>query len=79
MFDFEKNAKKVKKTKLIGATPKKIMKRVGVTEKDKKGNGKETVNKRKKHDRDLLDILQSEYKDNSYVQKISKTFLKRRL
>ena len=75
----KKNTKKVKKTKLIGTSPKKIMKRVGVKEKDKKGNGKETVNKRKKHDRDLLDILQSEYKDNSYVQKISKTFLKRRL
>jgi hypothetical protein len=75
----KKNTKKVKKTKLIGTNPKKIIKRVGVKEKEKKGNGKETVSKRKKHDRDLLDILQSEYKDNSYVQKISKTFLKRRL
>ena len=75
----KKNAKKVKKTKLIGTNPKKIIKRVGVKEKEKKGNGKETISKRKKHDRDLLDILQSEYKDNSYVQKISKTFLKRRL
>jgi hypothetical protein len=75
----KKNTKKVKKTKLIGTSPKKIIKRVGVKEKEKKGNGKETVSKRKKHDRDLLDILQSEYKDNSYVQKISKTFLKRRL
>ena len=75
----KKNSKKVKKTKLIGTNPKKIIKRVGIKGKDKKGNGKETVSKRKKHDRDLLDILQSEYKDNSYVQKISKTFLKRRL
>jgi len=77
----KKNSKKVKKTNLIGTNLKKIMKRVGVKEKDKdkKGNGKESVSKHKKHDRDLLDILQEEYKDNSYVQKISKTFLKRRL
>ena len=75
----KKNTKKVKKTNLIGTNLKKIVKRVGVKEKDKKVNGKETVSKHKKHDRDLLDILQDEYKDNSYVQNISKTFLKRRL
>ena len=75
----KKNTKKVKKTNLIGTNLKKIVKRVGVKEKDKKVNRKEIVSKHKKHDRDLLDILQEEYKDNNYVQKISKTFLRRRL
>ena len=75
----KKNTKKVKKTNFIGTNLKKIVKRVGVKEKDKKVNRKEIVSKHKKHDRDLLDILQEEYKDNNYVQKISKTFLRRRL
>ena len=78
-LSLKKNSKKIKKNKLIGTNTKKIIKRVGTKEKDKKGNGKETVSKSKKRDRDLLDILQNEYKDNNYVQKISKTFLKRRL
>ena len=73
----KKNVKKMKKPKLIGTNPKKILKRAGV--KEKKNNGKEKTSKNKKPDRDLLEILQNEYKDNSYVQKISKTFFKRRL
>jgi hypothetical protein len=83
----KKNIKKIKKNKLIGINPKKIIKRANIKEKEKekdkdkekKINGKEPRSKAKKHDKDLLDILQSEYKDNSYIQKISKTFLKRRL
>ena len=73
----KKNVKKMKKPKLIGTNPKKMLKRAGV--KEKKNNGKEKTSKNKKPDRDLLEILQNEYKDNSYVQKISKTFFKRRL
>ena len=75
----KKNNKKIKKNKIIGINPKKILKRVGVKEKIKKGNSKEPGTKNKKQDRDLLDIIQNEYKDNSYIQKISKTFFKRRL
>ena len=79
----KKNSKKIKKTKLIGTNPKKILKRAGIKEKDKEKknqNSKETEKKIKKKDsKDLLDILQNEYKDNSYIQKISKTFYKRRL
>ena len=75
----KKNVKKLKKTKLIGTNSKKILKRAGGKEKEKKSNGKESRAKSKKQERDLLDILQNEYKDNSYVQKISKTFFKRRL
>ena len=83
----KKNCKKVKKNKLIGINPKKIIKRASLKEKDKKKdkdkekkiNGKEPRSKAKKHDKDLLEVIQSEYKDNSYIQKISKTFLKRRL
>ena len=79
----KKNSKKIKKTKLIGTNTKKILKRAGIKEKDKEKknqNGKDTEKKNKKQDsKDLLDILQNEYKDNSYIQKISKTFYKRRL
>ena len=79
----KKNSKKIKKTKLIGTNTKKILKRAGIKEKDKEKknqNGKETEKKNKKQEsKDLLDILQNEYKDNSYIQKISKTFYKRRL
>jgi len=74
----KKNAKKIKKNKIIGANPKKILKRAGVKEKRKKE--KEPGNKGKRIDKEnLLDILQNEFKDNNYIQKISKTFLKRRL
>ena len=79
----KKNSKKIKKTKLISTNTKKILKRAGIKEKDKEKknqNGKETEKKNKKQEsKDLLDILQNEYKDNSYIQKISKTFYKRRL
>ena len=69
----KKNSKKIKKTKLIGTNTKKILKRAGIKEKDKEKKNK------KQESKDLLDILQNEYKDNSYIQKISKTFYKRRL
>ena len=75
----KKNSKKIKKNKIIGINPKKILKRVGIKEKNKKGNGKEHGTKNKKQEKDLLDIIQNEYKDNIYIQKISKTFFKRRL
>ena len=79
----KKNSKKIKKTKLIGTNSKKFLKRAGIKEKDKEKkiqNAKETEKKNKKRDsKDLLNILQIEYKDNSYIQKISKTFYKRRL
>ena len=75
----KKNIKKPKKTKLIGPTSKKILKRAGMKEKEKKSSIKESGTKSKKHDRDLLEVLKDEFKDNYYVQKISKTFLKRRL
>ena len=75
----KKNVKKLKKPKLIGTNTKKILKRAGVKEKEKKPNEKESAKKSKKPDKDLLEILQNEYQDNSYIQKISKTFFKRRL
>ena len=45
--------------------------------KDKKN--KEQTPRRKKKDRNLLELLQKEYPTNAYVQKVSKTFLSRRL
>ena len=55
---------------------KKIKKRLSLS-KDKKLNS--SANRRKKVDKDLLEILQKQYPTSSYVQKISKTFLRRRL
>ena len=75
----KKNVKKLKKPKLLGTNTKRILKRVGVKVKEKKSNRKEMATKSRKPDKDLLEILQNEYKDNSYIQKISKTFFKRRL
>ena len=45
----------------------------------KKNDEKKSTTKKSKNSTDLLEILQNEYKDNYYIQKISKTFLKRRL
>lgn len=49
----------------------------------KKLNGKSNPNslnsKKKKVDRDLLEIVQNQFPTSNYVQKISKTFLRRRL
>ena len=56
---------------------KKSMKKLGKAKGKDKNNSQPP--KRKKKDRDLLERLQSEYPSNSYVQKVSKTFLSRRL
>ena len=56
---------------------KKSMKKLGKN-KGKDKNSQQPP-KRKKKDRDLLERLQKEYPSNSYVQKVSKTFLSRRL
>ena len=78
----KKNNKKNKITKLIGINSNKIMKKLGQNsaKKAKKLEEKNhSVVKSKKNSIDLLEALQEEYKDNYYIQKISKTFLKRRL
>jgi hypothetical protein len=55
---------------------KKIKKRLSLS-KDKKISS--SANRRKKLDKDLLEVLQNQFPTSSYVQKISKTFLRRRL
>ena len=60
----------------INKNNKKIKKRLSLS-KDKKLNS--SANRRKKVDKDLLEILQKQFPTSSYVQKISKTFLRRRL
>ena len=78
----KKNNQKNKITKLIGISSNKIMKKLGKNsaKKAKKLEEKNhSVVKSKKNSIDLLEALQEEYKDNYYIQKISKTFLKRRL
>ena len=77
----KKNNKKNKITKLIGINSNKIIKKLGSNsaQKLKKLEEKKSTTKSKKNSTDLLDALQEEYKDNYYIQKISKTFLKRRL
>ena len=47
-----------------------------ILSKDKKTTSN---NKRKKVDKDLLEVLQEQFPTSNYVQKISKTFLRRRL
>ena len=73
------NNKKNKITKLIGINSNKILKKLGPNQKMKKNDEKKSTTKKSKNSTDLLEILQNEYKDNYYIQKISKTFLKRRL
>ena len=76
----KKNNKKNKITKLIGINSNKILKKLGSNSKQKKiDEKKDSIKKSKHNSTDLLEALQEEYKDNYYIQKISKTFLKRRL
>jgi hypothetical protein len=77
-FSKKNNNKKNKITKLIGINSNKILKKLGQN-KPKKNDEKKSTTKKSKTSTDLLDLLQNEYKDNHYIQKISKTFLKRRL
>ena len=75
-----KNSKKNKIQKLIGINSNKILKKLGSNSKPKKPETKnESIKKSKHNSNDLLEALQEEYKDNYYIQKLSKTFLKRRL
>ena len=71
----KKGTKKGKenKTKLksLGGNRKKLS--------NKNTNNANNVNKKKKASKDLLEIIQNEFPSSSYVQKISQTFLKRRL
>ena len=78
IFLKKNNNKKNKITKLIGINSNKILKKLGQN-KPKKNDEKKSTTKKSKTSTDLLDLLQNEYKDNHYIQKISKTFLKRRL
>ena len=55
---------------------KKIKKRLSLSKDKKIGS---SANRRKKLDKDLLEVLQNQFPTSSYVQKISKTFLRRRL
>ena len=80
----KKNNKKNKITKLIGINSNKILKKLGQNNSAQKPNNKKidekkSTTKKSKTSLDLLEQLQNEYQDNYYIQKISKTFLKRRL
>ena len=75
-----RNNKKNNIKKLIGINSNKILKKLGSNSKPKKPEAKnESIKKSKHNSNDLLEALQEEYKDNYYIQKLSKTFLKRRL
>ena len=76
----KRNNKKNNIKKLIGINSNKILKKLGSNSKAKKPDTKNGSIKKSKHNSiDLLEALQEEYKDNYYIQKLSKTFLKRRL
>ena len=76
----KRNNKKNNIKKLIGINSNKILKKLGSNSKPKKPETKnESIKKSKHNSNDLLEALQEEYKDNYYIQKLSKTFLKRRL
>ena len=76
----KRNNKKNNIKKLIGINSNKILKKLGSNSKAKKLETKNCSIKKSKHNSiDLLEALQEEYKDNYYIQKLSKTFLKRRL
>ena len=47
--------------------------------KEKSTTKNSTIKHKKQESKDLLELIQEEFKDDAYVQKISKTFLKRRL
>jgi hypothetical protein len=74
-----KHSNKVKRSKKTNSKKniKKSVKKTGSKAKDKKNSQK--GQKRPKKSKDLLEILHQEFPDNSYIQKISKTFLSRRL
>ncbi len=75
-----RNNKKNNIKKLIGINSNKILKKLSSNTKPKKQEAKnESIKKSKHNSNDLLEALQEEYKDNYYIQKLSKTFLKRRL
>ncbi len=57
---------------------KKSLKKIGTSKTKDKKNGQQMPRKKKK-EKDLLEILQKEFPSNAYVQKVSKTFLSRRL
>ena len=73
----KENVKLKKPKKAQVSKSKKIVKRLGGNVKDKKNIIEKP--KKKKKDRDLLELLQKNYPTNAYVKKISKTFLSRRL
>jgi hypothetical protein len=73
-FKTKKN-RNIKKPNSNSNKNKKIKKRLSLS-KEKKIN---SANRRKKVDKDLLEVLQNNFPTSNYVQKISKTFLRRRL
>ncbi len=73
-FKMKKN-RNIKKPNSNSNKNKKIKKRLSLS-KEKKIN---SANRRKKVDKDLLEVLQNNFPTSNYVQKISKTFLRRRL
>ena len=76
----EKENIKLKKTKKTVTNSKKSkkVKRIGNSKGRDKKHDKGSKRK-KKEKKDLLELLQKEYPGNPYVQKVSKTFLSRRL
>ena len=76
----EKENIKLKKTKKTVSNSKKSkkVKRIGNSKGRDKKHDKGSKRK-KKEKKDLLELLQKEYPGNPYVQKVSKTFLSRRL
>jgi hypothetical protein len=81
-MDIEKivkeNIKLKKPKKAPKKNTKKPIKKLGHSKGKDKKNAQQMPRKRRK-EKDLLEILQKEYPSNSYVQKVSKTFLSRRL
>ena len=73
-FKMKKN-RNIKKPNSNSNKNKKIKKRLSLS-KEKKIN---SANRRKKVDKDLLEVLQNNFPTSNYVQKISKTFLRTRL
>ena len=75
---YKENIKlKKQKPPVQNKNAKKSVKKLGTSKFKDKKNGQKP--KRKKKDKDILEILHKEFPKNSYVQKISKTFLSRRL
>ena len=72
----ENNKIKKQKRPAQKKNSKKSMKKLGNAKTKDKKNAQP---RKKKKDKDLLETLQNDFPSNSYVQKISKTFLSRRL